>query len=112
MNVLMLILNVYVVKSSRINKQRNKGKYLKTGNLHKWLFTPKGCAFLCIKKDHQQTIRPVVTSNGYQKGYLTEFFHQGTRDDSPYVVTKDAIAFYNDIGGHVRILGVYQRSTV
>lgn len=56
---------------------------------------------MCIKKEHEDIVRPVVTSHGYKKDLQTDFFHQGTRDDSPYVVAKDAIGFYREIGGHV-----------
>ncbi|XP_052092724.1 uncharacterized protein LOC127729109 [Mytilus californianus] len=73
------------------------------GNLHKWLYTPKGCAILYIKKDHKDYIKPLAISHGYKKGILTDFFHQGTRDDSAYCVAPVAIQFFNDIGGHDKI---------
>jgi hypothetical protein len=33
-------------------------------NFHKWLFAPKGSAFLYVKKQHQKWLQPVVTSHG------------------------------------------------
>lgn len=73
------------------------------GNLHKWLYAPKGCAILYIKKEHKDYIKPLAISHGYKKGILTDFFHQGTRDDSAYCVAPAAIQFYNDIGGYEKI---------
>jgi isopenicillin-N epimerase len=32
------------------------------GNCYKWLFAPKGCAFMCVKREHHHMVRPVVTS--------------------------------------------------
>ncbi|XP_060069759.1 uncharacterized protein LOC132549804 isoform X2 [Ylistrum balloti] len=70
-----------------------------TGNFHKWLYTPRGCALLYIKKDHQTWVSPLVTSTNYSKSLDLQFFMQGTRDDCPYFCLPEALKFYNDIGG-------------
>src|SRR5205814_554181 len=35
-----------------------------TGNAHKWLCTPKGSAFLHVRRDRQADILPPITSHG------------------------------------------------
>ncbi|XP_076091282.1 uncharacterized protein LOC143063175 isoform X2 [Mytilus galloprovincialis] len=74
-----------------------------SGNLHKWLYTPRGCAILYVKKEHQDWVRPIVTSHGYKTTFQNDFFKQGTRDDSPYCVVPEAIQFYKDLGGYEKI---------
>ena len=36
-----------------------------TANMHKWLCTSKGTAFLWVSKPQQPHIRPLVTSHGF-----------------------------------------------
>uniref|UniRef100_K1QLG5 Isopenicillin N epimerase n=1 Tax=Magallana gigas TaxID=29159 RepID=K1QLG5_MAGGI len=69
------------------------------GNFHKWVYTPRGCAFLWVHKDHQNWCTPLVTSYMYDKGFQLEYGQQGTRDDTPYFLIPDAIQFYKDMGG-------------
>ncbi len=43
------------------------GAHYYTGNCHKWLFAPKGSAFLWVHPDHQQVEHPqpvVISSSG------------------------------------------------
>lgn len=54
-----------------------------------------------MKKEHQDWVRPIVTSHGYKTTFQNDFFKQGTRDDSPYCVVPEAIQFYKDLGGYV-----------
>ncbi|KAJ8299890.1 hypothetical protein KUTeg_021409, partial [Tegillarca granosa] len=70
-----------------------------TGNFHKWVYTPRGCAILWIKKEHHDWVAPLVTSHNYQRGNFLSFFMQGTRDDTPYICVPEALKFYKDMGG-------------
>src|SRR5581483_12109675 len=53
-----------------------------TGNAHKWLFAPKGCALLWTAPKWQAVTRPVVLSHGSEEGYTAAFDWIGTRDVS------------------------------
>ncbi|XP_048727470.2 uncharacterized protein LOC125645721 [Ostrea edulis] len=75
-----------------------------TGNFHKWVFTPRGCAILWIRKDHQSWCTPLVTSHMYKNGIQLEYRVQGTRDDIPYLLVPDSIKFYQDVGGRDKIV--------
>ncbi|GBD04658.1 Isopenicillin N epimerase [bacterium HR20] len=70
-----------------------------TGNFHKWLFAPKGCAFLWTAPRRQAMTHPVVISHGYQNGYLAEFDFTGTKDWSTYLSAPAGLAFYERLGG-------------
>ncbi|XP_077987169.1 uncharacterized protein LOC144441466 [Glandiceps talaboti] len=74
-----------------------------TGNFHKWVYTPRGCAFLWIHPKHHATIKPLLTSHNFKKSLHQQFYGQGTRDESTFLTTPAAIQFYNDIGGMERI---------
>lgn len=70
-----------------------------TGNLHKWLCTPKGCAFLHVREDLRETVRPLVTSHGYntprtdRSRYQAEFGYTGTWDASAFLSVQAALEF-------------------
>lgn len=69
------------------------------GNCHKWLFAPKGCAFLWTTPSAQRDLHPLVISNHFGKGYLAEFDWTGTRDPSPWLSITAALEFYRWLGG-------------
>ncbi|MBI3259878.1 MAG: aminotransferase class V-fold PLP-dependent enzyme [Ignavibacteriae bacterium] len=70
-----------------------------TGNCHKWLFAPKGSAFLWTLPDHQAITHPTVISHKYKMGYTEEFDWTGTQDFSSFLSIPAAIDFYNNHGG-------------
>src|SRR5258708_8084101 len=51
-----------------------------TGNCHKWLCGPKGCAFLWTSATRQAETHPTVISHQFGRGYLQEFDCTGPRE--------------------------------
>ncbi len=70
-----------------------------TGNCHKWMCTPKGVAFLYVRRDKQEAIRPLVISHGANEPlqgvsrFQIEFSWLGTDDPSGRLCVPDAIAW-------------------
>ena len=83
----------------------NTGMDFFTGNLHKWLFCPRGCAIQWINPRHHNTIRPVITSHAYRSAIQEQFFTQGTTDQTSFLVVSDALQYYNSKGGYEKIAG-------
>lgn len=70
-----------------------------TGNLHKWLFAPKGSAFLWARRAAQDGLVPAITSNNAGQGYLKEFEWTGTKDPTPFLASPVGLAFHKSLGG-------------
>ncbi len=68
------------------------------GNLHKWLFSPKGCAVLHAPGASQDGLHPTVISHGYGDGFVAEFDWVGTRDPSPWLSSGAALDFVQALG--------------
>ena len=68
-----------------------------TGNTHKWLCTPKGSAFLYIREDKRNRIRPLSVSHGAsvsgtnQERFRFEFDWTGTQDPTAWLCIPSAI---------------------
>jgi isopenicillin-N epimerase len=73
-----------------------------SGNLHKWLMSPKGSAFLYARKEMQQLVEPLVVSWGWQpekpgsSKFIDEQEWQGTRDIAAYLTVPTAIQFQRE----------------
>jgi isopenicillin-N epimerase len=70
-----------------------------TGNLHKWVCTPKGAAFLHVRKDRQAAIQPPILSHGFNRprpGYTRfqdAFDWPGTGDPTAWLCLAAALDF-------------------
>jgi isopenicillin-N epimerase len=81
---------------------RSLGCSYYTGNCHKWLCSPKGAAFLWVRPDRQDRVRPVVISHGARppagrKRFRTEFDWVGTDDITAYLSVPAAISFLGSL---------------
>lgn len=76
-----------------------------TGNCHKWICSPKGSAFLYVRKDRRHLIHPISIGHTYDKSenkdrlWSNHFFWLGTDDYSAYLCVKDAIDFMGSLFG-------------
>jgi isopenicillin-N epimerase len=74
-----------------------------TGNCHKWLCTPKGSAFLHVRADRRDRVRPAAISHGatastsHRSLFHLEFDWTGTYDPSALLVIPDAIDFLSSL---------------
>ena len=73
-----------------------------TGACHKWMWAPKGCSFLYVKKEWQHLFDPLLISWGYNSmvpsnsQFLDYHQLQGTRDYSAFLTMPEVIRFLHE----------------
>lgn len=83
-----------------------------TGNCHKWICSPKGAAFLYVRRELQEYIHPLAISHVAEEvsapvnAFQHEFFWAGTQDSSAYLSITAALKFMGNLleGGWPEIM--------
>ncbi|MDO9576738.1 MAG: aminotransferase class V-fold PLP-dependent enzyme [Candidatus Cloacimonadales bacterium] len=73
-------------------------------NIHKWLFAPKGTAFLYTRKELQSKVKPLITGWGWGperelpsgSDYIDSNQFYGTADLSSFLTVEVSINFYKE----------------
>lgn len=74
-----------------------------TGNLHKWVCAPKGAGFLHVRRDRQESLRPLMISHGAnavrpgRSRLHLEFDWIGTHDPSAFLAVPAALEFMGSL---------------
>lgn len=67
-------------------------------NAHKWLFAPKGSAFLYAAPAVQAMTHPPVVSIWFSEAYTNRFDYVGTNDPTAHLAMPEALAFTKSLG--------------
>lgn len=73
-----------------------------SGNLHKWLCSPKGSGFLYVRPEAQHLIEPLIVTGSWRHGqndpqqFVNSLQYNGTRDLAAFLAVPDAIRFQEE----------------
>jgi isopenicillin-N epimerase len=91
-------------------KLKELGADFYTGNLHKWVCAPKGCAFIYVAPAWREQIEPGAISHFYGKSLPERFGWTGTFDPSAWLSIPAALEFWENHGwdreGNYRLVQV------
>ena len=79
-------------------------------NAHKWLFAPKGSAFLYAPPDVAALTQPNVVSHFVEMGFPRSFDYTGTRDNTSWLAIPAALKFFRDLGPEA--VWTYERALI
>lgn len=87
-----------------------------TGNCHKWLCTPKGAAFLHVRRDRQPGLEPLAISHGRnsprtdRSRFQLDFAPTPTTDPSPFLCLPLAVRVLEGLFGSLSALQAHNHA--
>lgn len=92
-NIPVLVDGAHALGQAPVDLQKLGADYY-TSNCHKWFCSPKGAAFLHVRKERQHRLRPLITSHGRDSGFSSQFIWAGELC-ACVIMTAKVLAQYN-----------------
>eukprot|EP00662_Eupelagonemidae_sp_cell21_P024540 gene24540-39868_t len=96
----MIPLDLSVLRERHVNASAGRGRggaAAYYANFHKWMYTPKGSAFMWASPEFQPLLIPAVLS-GCEGDFQCSFEYTGTRDYTAMLTMPRGIAFRASLG--------------